>query len=56
MALVDKTPYEAWVGENTSLTNLRDFGCDGFVHIQKEKKNLTTSQRNAYSLCKRMDW
>ena len=39
MALVNKTPYEAWVGRNPSLAHLILFGCDSFVHIPKEKRS-----------------
>jgi len=31
--LVDKTPCEAWVDKRSSLSHLRVFGCDAFVHI-----------------------
>ena len=37
MALVDKTPYEAWVFERPSFAHLRVFGFDAFVHFLKEK-------------------
>ena len=37
MDLVNETPYHAWDGENPSLTHLRVFGCESFVHIPKEK-------------------
>ena len=36
--LVDKTPYETWVGKRNSLIHLRLFGCDSFVHIPKERR------------------
>ena len=38
MAVVDKTPYEAWDGKIPSLTHLRVFGCDAFVDIPKERR------------------
>ena len=37
-ALVDKTPYKAWPGKIPSLTHLKVFGCDVFVHIPKERR------------------
>lgn len=37
-ALVDKTSYEAWDGKRPSLTHLRVFGCDAFVHIPEERR------------------
>ena len=36
--LVEKTPYEAWDGKNTSLAHLRVFGCYAFVQIPKERR------------------
>ena len=44
---VKKIPYEAWDAKNPSLTHLRVFGCDAFVHVPKEKETkLTISLRN----------
>ena len=37
-ALVDKTPHEVWFGNNPSITHLRVFGCDSFIHVPKEKR------------------
>ena len=34
--LVDNTPYEAWDIKIPSLSHLKVFGCDAFVHIPKE--------------------
>ena len=42
--LVDKNPYEAWVGKRPSLTHLRVFGCDSFVHIPKERRQKLDSK------------
>lgn len=36
--LVDETPYEALYHKNPSLTNLKVFGCDAFVHITKKRR------------------
>ena len=36
-ALVNKSPYEACVGKNTSLTHLEVFGCGAFMHILEGK-------------------
>ena len=43
-ALVDKTPYESWVGKSPSLAKLRVFGCDAFVHIPKERRQKLDSK------------
>ena len=37
--LDDKTPQEVWIGKKTSLTNLKVFGCDAYVHVPKENKS-----------------
>eukprot|EP00253_Pinus_taeda_P012577 PITA_12577 len=36
--LEDKTPQEAWTGKKPSLSHLRVFGCDAYVHVPKEKR------------------
>eukprot|EP00253_Pinus_taeda_P036609 PITA_36609 len=36
-ALEDKTPQEVWIGNKSSLSHLRVFGCDAYVHVPKEK-------------------
>jgi hypothetical protein len=36
--LVDMTPHEVWSGKNPSVSHLKVFGCDAFVHIPKEKR------------------
>ena len=38
-ALEDKTPHEVWTGEKPSLSHLRVFGCDTYVHVPKEKRS-----------------
>ena len=35
--LEDKTPQEVWTGTKPSLSHLRVFGCDAYVHVPKEK-------------------
>ena len=37
-ALEDKNPHEVWTGKKTSLSHLRVFGCDAYVHVPKEKR------------------
>jgi hypothetical protein len=37
--LDEKTPHEVWNGKKPSLTHLRVFGCDAYVHIPKENKS-----------------
>jgi hypothetical protein len=34
--LDDKTPQEVWTGNKPSLTHLKVFGCDAYVHVPKE--------------------
>eukprot|EP00253_Pinus_taeda_P025831 PITA_25831 len=36
-ALDDKTPQEVWTSKKPSLSHLRVFGCDAYVHVPKEK-------------------
>jgi hypothetical protein len=38
-ALGDKTPQEVWTGKEPSLTHLKVFGCDAYVHVPKENKS-----------------
>ena len=38
-ALEDKTPHEVWTGKKPSLSHLRVFGCDAYVHVLKEKRS-----------------
>ena len=35
-ALGDKTPQEVWNGKEPSLTHLKVFGYDAYVHVPKE--------------------
>ena len=37
LALEDKTPHEVWTGKKSSLSHLRVFGCDAYIHVSKEK-------------------
>ena len=36
--LEDKTTHEVWTSKKPSLSNLRVFGCDAYVHVPKEKR------------------
>jgi hypothetical protein len=36
--LGDKTPQEVWTGKEPSLTHLKVFGCDAYVHVPKENR------------------
>ena len=38
-ALDDKTPQEVWIGKKPSLTHVKLFGCDAYVHVAKENKS-----------------
>jgi hypothetical protein len=35
-ALDDKTPQEVWTGKAPSLTHLKVFSCNAYVHVPKE--------------------
>ena len=36
-SLEDNTPHEVWNSKKPSLSHLRVFGCDAYVHVPKEK-------------------
>jgi hypothetical protein len=37
--LDDKTPQEVWTRKKPSLTHLKVFGCDAYIHVPKENKS-----------------
>ena len=37
--IVDTTPHEVWSGKNPSVSNIKLFGYDAFVHFPKEKRS-----------------
>jgi hypothetical protein len=37
--LDDKTPQEVWTGKKPSLTHLKVFGYEAYVHVPKENKS-----------------
>jgi hypothetical protein len=37
--LDDKTPKEVWTGKEPSLTHLKVFDCDAYVHVPKENSS-----------------
>jgi len=39
LVLGDKTPQEVWTGKEPSLTHLKVFGCDAYVHVPKENRS-----------------
>eukprot|EP00253_Pinus_taeda_P036673 PITA_36673 len=43
-ALEDKTPQEVWTGKKPSLSHMRVFGCDAYVHVPKEKRTKLDSK------------
>eukprot|EP00253_Pinus_taeda_P025779 PITA_25779 len=43
-ALDEKTPQEVWTGKKPSLSHLRVFGCDAYVHVPKEKRTKLDSK------------
>jgi hypothetical protein len=38
-ALDEKTPQEVWTGKEPSLTHLKVFGYDSYVHVPKENRS-----------------
>jgi len=44
LALEDKTLQEVWTGKKPSLSHLRVFGCDAYVHVPKEKRTKLDSK------------
>ena len=43
-ALEDKTPQEVCIGKKPSLSHLRVFGCDAYVHVPNEKRTKLDSK------------
>jgi hypothetical protein len=35
-SLDENDPHKVWIGKKHSLTHLMVFGCDSYVHVQKE--------------------
>ena len=48
LVLEDKNPHELWIGKKPSLSHLRVFGCDAYVHVPKEKR---TKLDNKFERC-----
>ena len=47
LALVDMSSYKVWFGKKPSLSHLKVFGCDAFLHVLKEKRrNLDKKEVN----------
>eukprot|EP00253_Pinus_taeda_P024185 PITA_24185 len=44
LTLDDKTSQEVWTGKKPSLSHLRVFGYDAYVHFPKEKRNKLDSK------------
>eukprot|EP00253_Pinus_taeda_P027342 PITA_27342 len=42
--LEDKTPQEVWTGKKPSLSHLRVFGCDAYVHVPELKRTKLDSK------------
>jgi len=42
--LEDKNPQEVWNGKKPSLSHIRVFGCDAYVHVPKEKRTKLDSK------------
>ena len=39
LALVNKNPHEVWSSKKPSISHLKTFGCDSFLHVPKEKRS-----------------
>jgi hypothetical protein len=39
LELDDKTPQEVWTGSKPSLTHLKVFGCEAYVHVPNENRS-----------------
>jgi hypothetical protein len=37
--LVDMNPHEVWLGKKPSVSHIKVFGYDAFVHVPKEKRS-----------------
>jgi hypothetical protein len=44
-SLDDKTPLEVWNGKKPSLSHLKVFGCEAYVHVPK--KNMSELDKKA---------
>ena len=42
--LEDKTSHKIWICKKTSLSHIRVFGCDAYVHVPKEKRTKLDSK------------
>ena len=42
--LEDNTPNEVWIAKKPSLSHLRVFGCDSYVHVLKDKRKKLDSK------------
>jgi len=49
-ALEDKTPQEVRTSKKPSLSHLRVFGCDAYVHVPKEERTRLDSKYESASL------
>ena len=46
--LEDKTPHEVRTGKKPSLSHLRVFGCDAYVHVPKQKRTKLDTKSERY--------
>ena len=54
-ALEDKTPHEVWTSKKPSLSHLRVFGYDAYVHFQRRKEpSWIVNMKGAFLLDIRM--
>jgi hypothetical protein len=38
LVVFNMTPHEVWSGKKPSVSHLKVFGCDAFLHVPKEKR------------------
>jgi hypothetical protein len=48
--LDENIPHKVWTGKKPSLTHLRVFGCDAYVHIPKENMSKIVKRMKSVSL------
>ena len=42
--LEDNTPHEVWTGKKPSISHMRVFGCDAYLHVPKDKRTKLDSK------------
>ena len=47
-AVEEKIPYEAWTGKKPTVSHLRVFGCDAYVHVPKDERGKLDQKAKKY--------